>query len=85
MNAKPATLHRRLAELSPFNNGVTKATKAALCEETAAWREGYTDNVSADELYGCVDWYQYPDQAEGNQGSKSRSVHGGCLAEHRIT
>jgi hypothetical protein len=33
--------------------------------------------VSAHELYGCVDWYQYPDQAEGNPGSNEKPA-----AEH---
>jgi hypothetical protein len=61
MSAKPSTLHGRLAELNPFDNGVTvKAPQAVPSAGTAAWREECTDNVSADELYGCVDWYQYP-------------------------
>jgi hypothetical protein len=61
MNAKPSTLHGRLAELNPFDNGIT--VKA----------------VSSDELYGCVDWYQYPDKAEGHQGSTVKPA-----AEHEL-
>jgi hypothetical protein len=54
----PQTFAGRLAELSPFEITVAEAPNTAPWN-SAAWPS--TDEVSAKELYGCVDWYQYPE------------------------
>ena len=54
----PQTFDGRLAELSPFEITAAEAPK------TASWKSDAwpsTDEVPAAELYGCVDWYQYPE------------------------
>jgi len=74
MNDKTRTLHGRVAELNPFDNGLcVKASEVTSPQRTRAWREGFT-NLTADELYGCVDWYQYPDQSEDSPGSNMQAA-----------
>jgi len=57
----PRAFRGRLAELSPFEIKLAETPKAAAHKSTAAW---HPHNVSAEELYGCVDWYQYSAQFE---------------------
>jgi hypothetical protein len=74
MNAwNPQTLRGRLAELSPFEIKVAGMPKAGVCKSTALRREMCTDKVSTAEFYGCVDWYQYPGQAQREPENKARS------------
>jgi hypothetical protein len=55
----PHTFAGRLRELSPFEITVPEVSEAA-----AGWPKVSTEYVSTEDLYGCVDWYQYPGQAE---------------------
>jgi hypothetical protein len=64
----PQTFRGRLAELSPFEITVSEAPEAPV------WPKVSTDNVSAEELYGCVDWYQYPGQTEREPENKVRPL-----------
>jgi len=71
------TFRGRPAELRPFEIKAAEAAKGAARKATAAWYEVSTDNVSAEELYGCVDWYQYPEQGEREREDKAK-----CVGEH---
>ena len=71
MNAHKAQPFRgRFAELSPLDIKVAKLPNAAACKSTASRREVATGKVPAVELYGCVDWYQYPGQAKREPEAK---------------
>jgi len=72
MNAcNQQTFPGRLAESGAFQIKLAGTPEAATSKSTAEWREVSTgrrevstDYVSAAELYGCVDWYQYPGQGK---------------------
>lgn len=64
----PERIGGRLAELSPFEIEV-ETPNAAACEATAVWRGV---SISTEELYGCVDWYQYPGQTEENKKAAAK-------------
>jgi hypothetical protein len=56
-------LRGRLAKLSPFEITVPEAPEVSPSTWSGPSREPLAERVSAAELYGCVDWYQYPGQA----------------------
>ena len=58
------TFPGRLAEPGALQIKLAGTPDAATSKSTAERREVSTDYVSAEELYGCVDWYQYPGQGE---------------------
>jgi hypothetical protein len=62
--------HGRLAELSPFEIRLAEPRGVAVHNSGGASRQKNTGNVSIDELFGCVDWYRYPDPAEREPGNR---------------
>jgi hypothetical protein len=73
---QPQTFGGRLAELSPFEITVAEARNAAVWRPAAAWPTLSTDVVSAEALYGCVDWYQYPGQTEPQPENQVKPLAG---------
>jgi hypothetical protein len=64
MNAySPQSFYGRLAELCPFEISVSEAAEGSPSRCSGPLRDTPAEKVSAAELYGCVDWYQYPGQA----------------------
>jgi hypothetical protein len=56
----------RFADLSRFNpKAMAETPKPLLHVRNPGCREFFKGETQTDAGYGCVDWYQYADRAEG--------------------